>query len=252
VRFSFSGQKLVAGAVDVFKFKWDRLREKFATDDTLAGRKSAIDEYLQTIATGLQAGKISDIELGLRVNQIAKTIGLDSRQINAELNKYFKRAQRATSHESRGESQSGVDYGQGRFAAAQREVLEVLLNEPKLYKTVKQKITADLFDVPILGQAATILFETLDDDSNASLKEILARAESVELGNCIMELAAVGQKKGGKSNFESILAGAVSAIEQCTAQQQDTMTQGVDDQRKFLKEYYSSREKKNPHNVGMV
>jgi DNA primase len=245
-------EQLVAGAADIFQFKWDRLREKFATDDTLAGRKSAIDEYLQTIATGLQAGKISDIDLGLRVNQIAKIIGLDSRQINTELNKYLKRAQRAASYDSRSENQTSVDYGRGRFAAAQREVLEVLLNEPRLYETVKQKITADVFDVPILGQAATILLETLDDDIDASLSEILARAESVELGNCIMELAAVGQKKGKKSNFESILAGAVSAIEQYAAQKQDGMTEGIEDQRQFLKKYYNSKEKTNPHNVGMV
>ena len=242
-------ERLIAQAVDVFRFKWDRLREKFATDDTLAGKKTAVDEYLQTIATGLQAGKISDIDLGLRVNQISKIIGLDSRQINAELNNRLRRVQRAASYGSRGENVPGVDYGQGRFAAAQREVLEVLLNEPKLYETVKQKITADVFDVPILGQVAATLFEMLDGDINAPLKEILARTESVELGNCIMELAAAGQKKG---NFESSLAGAVSAVEQYTAQKQDGLTESTEDQSEFLRRVYDSTEKTNPHNVGMV
>jgi DNA primase len=245
-------EKLVAGAVDVFQFKWDRLREKFATEDTLAGKRSAVDEYLQTIATGVQAGKISGMDLGLRVNQIASIIGLDSRQIRAELDKHLNRAQRAASHESRSENQPGVDYGQGRFAAAQREVLEVLLNEPKLYETVKQKITADVFDVPILRQAAAILFETLNDDINTPLKQILSRAESVELGNCIMELAAVGQNKAGKSNFESVLAGAVSAIEQCAAKKRDGSTEGIEDQTEFLRRHYHSKEKTNPHNVGMT
>jgi len=242
-------ERLVADAVDVFQFKWDRLREKFATNDTLAGKKSAIDEYLQTIATGLRAGKISDIDLGLRVNQISRIIGLDSRQINAELNNRLRRAQRAASYESRSENVPGVDYGQGRFAAAQREVLEVLLNESKLYETVKQKITADVFDVPILGQVAAILFETLDGDINAPLKEILARTESVELGNCIMELAAAGQKK---SNFESRLAGALGAIERYTAQKQDGLIESAEDQSEFLRRVYDSKEKTNPHNVGMV
>ncbi len=242
-------ERLIADAVDVFQFKWDRLREKFATDDTLAGKKSAIDEYLQTIATNIKAGKIHDIDLGLRVNQISKIIGLDSRLINAELNKRLRQAHRAAIYESRRENVPGVDYGQGRFAAAQREVLEVLLNEPKLYETVKQKITADVFDVPILGQAAAILFETLDGDINPSLKEILARTESVGLGNCIMELAAAGQKKG---NFESSLAGALGAIEQYTARKQDGLTESTEDQNEFLRKVYDSTEKTNPHNVGMV
>ncbi|MHC4539340.1 MAG: toprim domain-containing protein [Planctomycetota bacterium] len=74
-------------AVDVFQFKWDRLMEKFGKEDTLAGKRVAIEEYLDTIATGLQAGRISEIDLGLRVNQISRIIGLDSRQINAELNR---------------------------------------------------------------------------------------------------------------------------------------------------------------------
>ena len=242
-------QRLIAEAVDVFQFKWDRLREKFATDDTLAGKKSAVDEYLQTIATGLQAGKISDIDLGLRVNQISRIIGLDSRQINAELNNRIRRALRAASYESRSENVPGVDYGQGRFAVAQREVLEVLLNEPKLYETVKQTITAEMFDVPVLGQVAAILFETLDGDINTPLKEILARTESVEFGNCIMELAATGQKKG---NFDSRLAGALGAIKQYTAQKQDGLTESIKDQSEFLRRYYDSSEKINPHNLGMV
>ena len=242
-------ERIIDEAVDVFRFKWDRLREKFATDDTLAGKRSAVDEYLQTIATGLQAGKISDIDLGLRVNQISKIIGLDSRQINAELNNHLRRAQRAASYESRSENVPGVDYGQGRFAAAQQDVLEVLLNEPRLYETVKQKITADIFDVPTLGQVAAILFETLDGDINAPLKEILARTESVELGNCIMELAATGQKKG---NFETKLARALSAIERYPTQQQDGLIESTEDQSEFLRRVYDSKEKVNPHNAGMV
>ena len=242
-------EKLVADAIDIFQFKWDRLKEKFATDDTLAGRKSAIDEYLQTIATGLQAGKISDIDLGLRVNQISRIIGLDSRQINAELNKHLKRARRTASYESRSVKRPGIDYGQGRFAAAQRQVLEVLLNEPKLYETVKQKITADVFDVPILGQTATILFEALDSDINTSLNEILARAESVELGNCIMELATVGQKEG---NLELKLEGALGVLDRYRALQQNSRISAVDDGTDYLRKKYENVTKKNPHCRGMV
>ncbi len=96
---------------------------------------------------------------------------------------------------------------------------------------------------------ATTLFETLDGDINASLKEILARIESVELGNCIMELVAAGQKKG---NFESSLAGALGAIEQYTAQKQDGLNESTEDQSEFLRRVYDSKEKTNPHNVGMV
>jgi DNA primase len=242
-------ERLVADAIDVFQFKWNRLREKFADEDTLAGKKAAIDEYLQTIATGMQAGKIPDIDLGLRVNQISRIIGLESRQINAELNKRLRRAQRAASYENRGNKAPGIDYGQGRFAVAQREVLEVLLNEPKLYETIKQKISADVFVVPTLRQIAAILFETLDGNINASLNEILARTESVELGNCIMELAAAGQRKG---NFESSLDGAMGAFGRYQTRQQAGRIEAIEDRRQYLRRMHENKERENPHNVGMV
>jgi len=243
-------ERLIADAVDVFQFKWDRLMDKFAGEDTLAGKKSAIDEYLHAVATGMQAGKIHDIDLGLRVNQISKIIGLESRQINAELNKRLRRAQRAASYENRGRKAPGIDYGQGRFAMAQRDVLEVLLNEPKLYETVKQRISVDIFDVPILRQVATILFETLDCDINTPLNEIMARTESVEIGNCIMELATVGQKKSDKCNLESSLAGALNVIVQHKAQKQNIGIKAIEDGTEYLRKKYQNISRKR-NIVGM-
>jgi len=241
-------EQLIPDAIDVFQFKWDRLREKFSSEDTLAGKNSAIDEYMQAIATSMQSGKIHDIDLGIRVKQISKIIGLDDRQINAELNKRIRRAQRAANYQNRAIKASGINFGQGRFAAAQRDVLEVLLNEPKLYETVKEQISADIFDVPILRQVATILFETLDHDTNVPLNEIMTRAESVELGNCITELAEVGLKKG---NFESSLAGALRVIEQYKAQKQNTKIREVEDGTEYLRKKYQKTNKKRDI-IGMV
>ena len=242
-------EQLVAGAVDVFQFKWDRLTEKFAGDDTLAGKRAAIDEYLQTIATGLQAGKIPAIDFGLRVNQISGIIGLEGRQINAELNTRIRRAQRAARYDTVGQNAPSIDYGQGLFAAAQREVLEVLLNEPGLYQSIGGKISAGDFDVPILGRAAVILFETLDNNIDTPLREILARTESVELGNCVVEMAAEGQKKG---NFESRLAGAMDVFERYKASKQNGPSEGREDQSEFLRRIYESKERGNPRSLGMV
>ncbi len=45
---------------------------------------------------------------------------------------------------------------------------------------------------------------------DVSLKEILARMESVELSTCLMELAQAGERK---RNFESRLAGAMEMLE---------------------------------------
>ncbi len=240
-------EQLVTEAVDVFQFKWDRLKEKFEGDDTLAGKRAAIEEYLETITTGLLAGNVSDIDCGLRVNQISKIIGLDSKQINVELNKRLTRAVRTANRNAQNRQVPEIDYGRGRFAAAQREVLEVLLNEPELFEQVKEKITAETFNVPILGQMAEILFDVLSADPKAPLRQVLARMESVQLSNCCMELAQAGEEK---DNFEPRLAGALETIERY--RKQDKMFGTVEEQRQYLRRFGGSAGRENPRSIGMV
>jgi len=241
-------ERLIDEAVDVFRFKWDRLQEKFDGDDTLAGRRAAVDEYLQTIATGMQAGNIPVLDVGLRVNQISRIIGLDGRQINIELNRRVRRAERTASYDRPEPAAAKVDYGQGLLAAAQREVLEVLLNEPERFEAVRGKITAESFDVPILGRVAAILFDVLAENGEATLSTMLARTESVELGNCVMDLAAAGEQKG---NFGARLAGALGTMERCRARRRNGRAESAEDPKEFLRQ---AREQagKNPHSVGMV
>jgi len=242
-------EQLVNDAVDVFQFKWNRLTASFGSDDTLAGKRLAIEEYLQTIATALWAGNVPPIDRGLIVNQISKIIGLDGKQINAELNRRLRQAQRAASYNAENQKGQTIDYGQGLFATAQREVLEVLLNEPKLFEIVKQKITADLFNVPILRKIAAIMFETLNTNIDASLSQILARTESVELGKSLVELTQAGEEKG---NFQARLTGALDIIKRYQAQKKNSRIETIDDQRQFLRKVYENTGKENPHNVGMV
>jgi len=242
-------ERVVDGAVDIFQFKWDRLLEKFGKEDTLAGKRAAIEEYLDTIATGLHAGKIAEIDLGLRVNQISRIIGLDSRQINAELNRRLQRTARAAGYARGSLSVQAIDYGQGLAAAAQREMLEVLLNEPALYGSMPRKIPLSVFDVPILAQVAAVLFETLDAGAEVSLNQILARVESVELGNCITELAQAGLEKG---NFESRLADAMKTIARYQAQKQNSGLKAEENESEFLRSKHKNAGGQNRHIVGMV
>jgi DNA primase len=243
-------EKLLEQATDVFQFKWDRLTESFGSDDTLAGRKQAIEEFLQTIATALWAGNLSAIDRGLIVSRLSKIIGLDSKDINVELTKRLARVAKAASYNVENRKVQSIDWGQGLAATAQREILEVLLNEPKLFDVVKQKVTPDVFDVPILSQTAAILFEALNTGPGISLAQILAGTESVEVSNCLTELAMAGEEKG---NFQPRLTGALDALERHQAQKKKSQLKTeTKDQTRFLRDVYESTERQNPHNIGMV
>jgi DNA primase len=242
-------EQLIDEAVDVFQFKWNRLAESFGRDETLAGRKSAIEEFLQTVATSLWSGNLAAIERGLIVNRLSKIIGASTKEINAELHKRIGRTARTASYNVENQKVRSVDLGEGLFATAQREILEVLLNEPKLFEIVKQKITAEDFDVPVLRQTALILFETLSTNPETPLAEILAGTESPEAGSLIVELAQSGEAKG---NFKSRLTGALDAIGRHQAQTRKSEIKAIEDQTQFLRRFLENTGKQNPYNMGMT
>lgn len=242
-------QHLIDNAVDVFVFKWDRLTKTLQKNDTLIDRKAAIEQFLQTIANAMQAGAISPIEKGLIVNRLSKIIGLNNKQINNELDKWLARTRRASSYRLHNQKVSSSGLERGGFAVAQRQVLEVLLNQPDLFDSVKHRLTPDVFDVPVLKQVAEILFETLKKSPNTTLAEILAKTDSVELSNIIVELEQTGNKKG---NFTSCLEGAIEAIRRYRAKEKREQISKLDDKTELLKQVLEDSRKQNRHNIGML
>ena len=51
--------KLIESATDVFEFKWERLVSNLGSQPTLAGKKQAVDEYMDAVATAVVAGNLS-------------------------------------------------------------------------------------------------------------------------------------------------------------------------------------------------
>jgi len=242
-------EHLISSAVDVFSFKWDRLTQSLAKNDTIVERKAAVEEFLQTIANAMQAGSIDPIEKGFIVNRLASIIGLEAKQINNLLAKLLTRAQRAAAYQSQDQNLDSTDLGSGGFAAAQRQVIEVLLNQPDLFESVKKQITPELFDVPVLRQIAQILFKLLKKKTKTTISEILAETDSVELANIIVELERQGGEKG---NFKSSLDDAVEAMHRFSQRQKRAQIREIKDENEYLKQVFEDSQKQNRHNIGML
>ncbi len=242
-------EQLVETAVDAFQFKWNRLIEKFGSDGTLVDNKAAVEEFLETIATAIRAGNLPAIDRGLIVNRLSRIIGTDTKEINAELRRRIARMQRSANYNVQNRKDQSIDLGEGLFAVAQREILEVLLNEPKMFEAVKQKITAEAFDVPILRQIAVILFEMLSAEPQISLAEVLAGAESPETASLIVELARSGEQKG---NFKPRLTGALEAIQRYQTQKKKSRIKAIEDQTQYLRRFSENTAGQNPYSVGMT
>jgi hypothetical protein len=182
-------------------------------------------------------------------------MGISSRQINAELARTFARSTVANNYERRGHEAAEPYLGEGFYARAQQEVLEVLLNQSELFNTVKKRLSLDSFDVPIFRQIAEALFESLEGNPKAGLRDVLSRVESVETANVITDLAADGEKKG---NFSTRLTKALDAMQEHQEIRGKTRIRTIDGSATTDKEAESLRrlksklERPNLRNAGMV
>ncbi len=243
--------RVIEQAIDVLQFKWNKLTETFASGDTLAGRKAALDEFLQAIAIGAASQTLPVAESGAFVHRIAKIIGLGPKDLYAELERRKQRVPTSSASQvRRADGSEAVDWGQGLPAAAQREVLEVLLNEPDLFQAVEQEITQDLFDVPILNRIASILLEVLRSTDDFTINRVLAHTESQELAQGIVELQQVGE---GKGNYHPRLVAALGILrrqKQGTIQDVRTQKAGPQGSEREIASGRPSRQ--NPHSIGLT
>jgi len=241
-------EELITNSVDVMDFKWNRLAEQFNGSDAFADRRVATEEFLATVAKAMSTGRVDPIGRGLIVNQLSRIVGLSSKEINAELKKAGRRLSRADSYTARNQKVIKSNVGDGFYAAAQREVLEVLLNKPKMFEDVKQRITAEDFDVPIFRQIASILFDVLARQSEIKLDGILRNVESVDVAGVLTELAEVGE---GKGNFQVRLEGALDAMDEYNKKGRKGSIASGSDEIESLKQFQLELDKGNLRSVGM-
>ena len=202
--------KVVAGAVDVMRFKWQRLVGSLGDSDNLADKRAAIEEYLRTVAVAMRGSGVDPIAKGLIGNKLSKIIGLSQEQTKHELSKHFGRLNRSTSFGVQNQKVVSVDLPDSLFARAQREILEVLLNEPRLFESVSGRITVEDFDDNTLRKIAQVVFESSARSEKATLPQLLSRLESVQAGSAIVELAQAGAEKG---NFKQRLEQALNVVD---------------------------------------
>ncbi len=242
--------RVVEQATDVLKFKWDRLTEAFKNDNSLASRRAVLNELLQAVATGLASNNFSAVDSGLIVNRLSKLIGLTAREINADLTQRMGRlaksgqagAQRTTGSQS-------LDWGQGVYAVAQREILEVLINEPGLYHTRQEGISEALFDVPLLRAVAGVLLDALKGEGEFALNSVLARTESVQVAECLVELQRVGQEKG---NYHSRLQDALEVLSRRERSLRIVTTESEGKAADAAETDGAAAPRQNPHSLGIL
>lgn len=240
-------ESVINSAVDVMQYKWQRLVAGLSGTDTLMQRKAAADEFMKTAAAAW-GGNMDIITRGFIASRLANVMGLSSKEVEAELNRRSGRIGRGGGYVVANQKAVSVGAPRGFFEAAQREVIEVLLNEPALFEQARQKINVAMFDSPTLKPIAAALFAMLETPENFSIAALLSRFESVDEGQLVVELADTGERKG---KFEPRLVEAVAAFEEHRRQLEQLAAEQIDDETEALRQYSTKLPKANIRRTGM-
>jgi len=225
-------EKVLESAADVFDFQWERLKDKFNSEDTLAGQKAALDEFLQTVAAAVKAVNLSPIETGLIVNRLSRLVGIENKQINQELKRKFGRAPGAGTQQWKNQKVQSLEEPAGPVAGAQREILEVLLAAPDMLGEFSEELKPDIFHSQVYRQLADAFFDAARTEPEPALTSILRRIESEQLGGLITEMAHIGQEKG---NYRQRLSQAIETLREHRMRQDTERIKEKGDQETFLR-----------------
>ena len=242
-------ESLISEAADVMQFQWDRLAEKFSKTDNMTDRRNATENFLQTIATTFRTGSVDAITRGLIVNRLSKITAMTSGQINEELGKRLRRTAARAVNVVPNQKVTSIDMAQGFGQHAQAEIIEVLLNEPRLFESARRKITADSFDVPTLGHIWELIEETIEQDEDFSITALLAKVQDTEPARLIMKFSENGQDT---ETLRARLKGALGALEEYESQKQREVLTTQKDEDALLRELSIKTTVAKGRNPGMI
>ena len=204
-------KELMETATDVMQYRWERLAEKFGSSDNLADRRAATEEFLRSVAAASKGGTLDAIMHGLIVNRLSRILQIPAEDIRKELARRGGPSRQTVINIIENAKVSSVELGSGFGAKAQVEIIEVLLNEPRLLESAAKKIKAADFDVQVLREIWLLIEQASAGGTEYSLADLLAQTESKDVSSLMVKLSDNGQDV---ETLRKRLNGAMEAMDE--------------------------------------
>jgi DNA primase len=203
-------EKIVDQATEALEYKWQATRNRLEEEDTVNGRKRAVDEFLRVVAHSLAQSGTDAMSRGFALNQVTKLVEMPIEQVHARVAR-FQSQLRRTPTEGEGEGVKTTAVSADIYVNAQREILEVLLNRPDLFAAVCDVISEpEEFKDELHRAIAQRLWDYYGRGGQGPISEILGMCESTQLCNIITDLARWGEER---ENYENTLTGALVLLQ---------------------------------------
>ncbi len=217
-------EKLLIDASSALEFKWRQVVSRYQNSETGPARRRAVEEYLERIASWVNAGAVDVIERGLVLNQIARLLSLSPDEVNARLATLQRRERgaRAAGGGVRGTTVPAVLPKVDARQAALRELVEVLINEPRFADRVEGILDPASFSDPVLAQIARAVVEWCragGRDGHWRLDELVGRFGDPAIARVVTDLQAEGERRG---NYEATVEGALRRIREAERMSETT------------------------------
>ncbi|HUU60399.1 MAG TPA: DNA primase [Phycisphaerae bacterium] len=196
---------LIAHAPDALQYIWDRRMAAYrAAKGNLSDQRGLVEDFLRLVVSSSAYGAIDEIRRGQLAQHIGHMLNVSAVDLQEQMRRAYRRVPRAG-------AAVPPDSGEPRRslqAAAESQVLEVLLNRPDLFDEAAERIDPDDFAEGTLRAVAEEIWRRAPSGS-LCLEELLGCERMAPHGQLLTDLAAVGEDRG---NFEQTLAGAVEHI----------------------------------------
>jgi len=200
---------LVGEATEALEYKWQAMLSHLEGDDSVNGRKRAVEEFLNLAAQAFNRGGLDAISRGFVLNKVAKLVGQPADEVYKRLGQLERRlGARAAAGTQQPLKQRAA--ATDSYTSSVRQMLEVLLNRSELFDLAKGALPEGWkTDDPILRPIAERIWDYGEQGGRGGCVEIIAMVESTELSRIMTDMALEGEQRG---NFEKSLADALSNI----------------------------------------
>ncbi len=220
--------QVIAGAVDLISFQWDRVKRQFAQSDSLAVRQKSAADFIRYMAAAMGGRDVDTVRRGVIVTRLASLVGLSVHEVSDLLRQkgdnsggVLKAAQADTRAGYRSEGAYRDRFVPSKYpskypprqgirvsgpkptgaATAEMWVLGALLTDCRLYDHVRDELTLEHFShYPTLAEKLMEYLDGSADIAECDLRDFIATVDMPELTTLACKLQADAEAAGDQGN----------------------------------------------------
>ncbi|HUN82405.1 MAG TPA: toprim domain-containing protein, partial [Phycisphaerae bacterium] len=200
----------LTSATGALESKWNLVLRHSRGDARGPDLRRAVEEFLGLIARSVGFGTCDPIQRGLLINRVGKLLGLSGEEVSRQLQIIARRLPASPASAPVPAPTEPATPVPNAAAAATRDLLEILLNDPGYYDSVRSQFNPDLLADEASRLVAREVVKVCEERGGFELTELLGRVESVELSRRIIDLQLAGERGG---NFAARVEGAVTTLQ---------------------------------------